>query len=306
MELVSRAASAYLETAVGPDAARLRFLEGLWQIQAGIESAERPYAPPSGEAASEALVNGQALFALSAPGVPVAEYSDAVQRIASYTSEMAGLPPEQAEALRNTDFSAALSEERLAGAVHSPDAFVAEVAGELGAHPEGPLTFATVAFVLISALVPFISGPSEAALKELGALDRRAWSHGCCPVCGAPATMGRMGESTAMQGAERVLWCGACHAEWGYDRIRCVRCGTRNPDKLRYSHLENDPAHRIHLCQECHGYTKFVFVNELRKPLSMVVEDAVTIPLDEVAMKKGYAATGDGVQTSCSAPASQA
>ena len=299
MELVSRAASAYQETAVGPDAARLRFLEGLWDIQASIESAERPYAPPSSEAASEALVNGQTLFALSAPEVPVDAYSDGVERIAHYTAEMAGLPAEQAEALRNTNFRAVFSEERLAGAVHSPDAFVAEVANELGAHPAGPLTPATLAFVLISALVPFLTGPSEAALKALGAFDRRAWGHGRCPVCGAAASMGRVGESTALKGAERVLWCGVCHAEWGYERIRCVRCGTRNPDKLRYSHVENDPAHRIHLCDECHGYAKFVFVNDLRKPLSMVVEDAVTMPLDEVAVKNGYTATGDGGQTSC-------
>jgi FdhE protein len=298
-ELVSRAVSAYLETAVGPDAARLRFLEGLWDIQSSIESAERPYAPPSGEAASEALVNGQTLFAHSAPDVPIAAYSDAVERIARYTSEMAGLPAEQAEVLRNTDFSVALSEERLAGAVHSPEAFVAEVAGDLGAHPSGPLTPATLAFVLISALVPFLTSPSEAALKVLGAFDRRSWGHGRCPVCGAAASMGRVGESTALKGAERVLWCGVCHAEWGYERIRCVRCGTRNPDMLRYSHLENDPAHRVHLCDECHGYAKFVFVNDLRKPLSMVVEDAVTMPLDEVAAQKDYTATGDGGQTSC-------
>ena len=299
MELVRRAAATYLETAVGSDAARLRFLEGLWEIQADIESLARPYAPPPGAEAAEALVNGQTLFALSAPEIPIAAYSDAVDRIARYTGERAGLPAEQADALKSTDFSAVLNEERLAGAIHSPDAFVAQVVSDLGAHPSGPLTPATLAFVLISALVPFLVGPSEAALSALGVFDRRAWGHGRCPVCGAAASLGRMGESTSLKGAERVLWCGVCHAEWGYERIRCVRCGTRNPDKLRYSHLENDPAHRIHLCDECHGYAKFVFVNDLRKPLSMVVEDAVTTTLEEVALGNGYTATGDGGQTSC-------
>lgn len=299
MNLVSKVADAYLKTAVGPDAARLRFLEGLWDIQSRIESIDRPYTAPAGEVSREALVSGQPLFAAAAPHVPVAEYADAVARIAHYTSDTAGLSAEQAEALRATDFAAALSEDRLAGAVRDVDTFVAVVASELGAQPAGPLTPATVAFVLVSALVPFLTGPSAKALEALGDYDWHAWGQGRCPVCGAAASMGRMGESTAGQGAERVLWCGHCHAEWGYERIRCVRCGNRNPDKLRYSHLEGDPAHRVHLCDECHGYAKFVFVDDLKKPLSMVVEDAMTAMLETVALENRYTAVGDGGTTSC-------
>ena len=299
MDLVSRVTDAYLQTAKGSDAARLRFLEGLWDIQSRIEAVDRHYDTPVADTAREALVTGQPLFLVSAPEVPVAEYADAVSRIARYASEMAGLPAEQAEALRDADFAAAIGEECLAGAVHSPEAFVAEVASEMGAQPGGLLTSATVAFVLISALVPFLTGPSQSAREALGEFDQRTWGTGHCPVCGAAASMGRMGESTQLKGAERTLWCGLCHAEWGYERLRCVRCGCRNPDKLRYTHVEGDSAHRVHLCDECHGYTRFMFVDDLGKPVSMVVEDAVTATLDAVASEQGYTATGDGGNVSC-------
>lgn len=299
MDLVSRVADAYLQTAEGSEAARLRFLEGLWEIQSRVEAIDRPFDALDADSAREALVSGQPLFFVRAPQVPVAEYADAVSRIARYASEMAGLPAEQAEALRAADFAAAISEERLAGAVRSPDAFAAEVAKEMRAQPGGPLTSATVTFVLISALVPFLTGPSKRALESLGEFDRRVWAEGHCPVCGAAASVGRMGESTQLKGAERSLWCSLCHAGWGYERLRCVRCGSRNPDKLRYTYVEGDPAHRVHLCDECHGYTRFVFTDDLGKPVSMVVEDAVTATLDAVALEKGYTATGDGGKGSC-------
>jgi FdhE protein len=299
MDLVTQVADDYLKTAVGSDGARLRFLKGLWEIQSLIEGADRPYDSPDGVAAREAIVSGRPLFLVSPPEVPVAEYADAVSRIARYASDTAGLPAVQAAALQDADFAAAIGEERLAGAVQAPEAFAAEVAGEMGARPEGPLTPATVAFVLMSALVPFLTGPSEKARDAVGEFGEGVARTGQCPVCGAAASMGRMGESTALQGAERELWCSLCHAEWRYERIRCVRCGCRNPDSLHYTYIEGDPAHRVHLCDECHGYTRFVFVDELDRPISMVVEDAVTATLDAVALQKGYTATGDGGTGSC-------
>jgi len=299
MDLVNQVTKAYLLTVVGSDAARLRFLAGVWEIQSHIDATDRPYPAPSVETAREALAGGKPIFYLSAPTVPVAEYAEAVAQIARYTSEMAGLAVEQAEALRNADFTAVIDEERLAAAVTSPEAFVAEAASQLGARSDTPLTPATIAFVLVSALVPFLTGPSRIALEALGESKRHAGRTGRCPVCGAAASMGRMGESTQLQGAERVLWCGMCHAEWGYERLRCVRCGSRNPDKLRYTHLEEDPAHRVHLCDECHGYARFVFVDDLGMPVAMIVEDAIAATLDAVALELGYTATGDGGKSPC-------
>lgn len=298
MDLVKKVTDAYLQTAVGSDAARLTFLKGIWEIQSAVESTGRAYAAPDATAARDAMTTGQPLFTLSAPEVPVSDYVETVSRIARYVSDTAGLPAEQSEALREADFAPAIDPERLAAAVRCPEAFVAEVASDMGAQPGGPLTSATVAFVLLSALVPFLAGPARDAIDALGDATVASGS-GSCPVCGSAASMGLMGESTKLKGAERTLWCGICHTEWGYERLRCVRCGSRNPDKLRYTYIEGDAAHRVHLCDECHGYARFAFVDELGKPVSMVVEDAVTAPLDAVAAHQGYTATGDGGTKSC-------
>lgn len=294
MDMVRRASDSYLESAEGSAAARLRFLGGLWAIQSGIEAIDRPYGVPDAETARDALVTGQPLFLVSTPIVPLADYTEAVTSVAAYVSEAAGLPEEQAEALKRADFAAAITDKRLECAVRKPDAFFAAVAAALGADGSSPLTYATVAFVLASALVPFLTGPSSRVREALGEADLRTWESGRCPVCGSAAALGRMGERTDRQGAERTLWCGLCHAEWGYERIRCVRCGIRNPSVLRYTYLEDDPAHRLHLCDECHGYARFVFDDEVGKPVSMVVEDAVSTTLDAVAHASGYTPEGDG------------
>lgn len=294
MDMVERATDSYLESAGDSAlAARLRFLERLWEIQSEAEAAERPFVTPDAETAKDALVTGQPLFLVSAPVVPIAEYLEVVNSVVAHVGEGAGLPAEQAEALASADFAAAVTEERLATAVRAPSEFFRDVATALGADAAGPLTPATVAFVLTAALVPFLTGPSARARETLGETGLRAWSSGRCPVCGSDAAMGRMGEGTTSQGGQRHLWCGLCHAEWEYERLRCVRCGARKPDVLRYTYVEEDPAHRLHLCDECHGYMRFVFENELRKPLSMVVEDAVSTTLDAIARDKGYTAAGD-------------
>ncbi|PKQ21111.1 MAG: hypothetical protein CVT66_01225 [Actinobacteria bacterium HGW-Actinobacteria-6] len=298
MDLVNKVTSAYLETAGGSDAARLQFLKGLWEIQAGAAAVIRPYHAPAADAAREALVAGRPIFSVSAPEMSVAEYVDVAVQIAHYVSDAAGLSAEQSSALLDADLAGVINADLLARAVLSPEAFVAEVANGMNLTPETALAPVTIAFVLVSALVPFLVGPSGAAL-EAAEFDFRAWGSGRCPVCGADASMGMMGESSQLQGAERRLWCGHCHAEWSYERLRCVRCGTRNPDVLRYTYVEGDSAHRLHLCEECHGYAKFTFIDDLGKPVSMVVEDAVTAVLEAVAADQGYTATGDGGKSSC-------
>lgn len=293
-DLMNGAADAYLETIEGSAAARLRFLTGLWSIQSRIAAVERPYDLPAVDTARDALATSQPLFLVSEPSVPQAEFVQAAQAIAEYVAENAGLPDDQARALKEADLAAAITARRLASAVRTHDAFTSAVAAALGVGDGNALTYATVAFVLGSALVPFLTGPSERARESLSAADLAVWSSGRCPVCGSPAAMGRVGERSATQGGGRTLWCGLCHAEWGYERIRCVRCGTQKPSSLRYTYLEEDPAHRLHLCDECHGYVRFVFEEDLQHPLSMVVEDAVSATLDAVARSNGYAPHGDG------------
>jgi FdhE protein len=289
--MLQEALAAYGENAVGPLAARLRFLAGLTAVQAQIAAVDRPYTAADVETIREALLTGQPIFLSAPPVVAPAEYIAAVQRVAAYVVDEAGLAEDQAEALRGLDVSALATEERLATAAANVDGFLAEAIDGLHGNAEATLAPATLAYVLTSALTPFLVGPAKATQAAAGETFDAAT--GTCPVCGAPAAMGLVHESTKLQGGDRLLWCGVCHSEWRYNRVQCVRCGTQAPGKLRYIHIAEDEAHRLHVCDECHGYIRTVFAGNLDKPLSFVVEDAVTAELESVARAKGYTATGD-------------
>ncbi|MFA5844387.1 MAG: formate dehydrogenase accessory protein FdhE [Coriobacteriia bacterium] len=289
---VIEAADAYLEAADEDSAARLRFFKGIWEIQAEAEAGAPGYEAPVAEAATESLVTGQPLFLLSEPKVPGEEYRAVVGKIAAHVADAAGLDPGQAIALREADLASALNDERIADAVKDPEAFASQVWEALGDSGTA-LSLPTVSFVLTSALSPFLTGPSAAALESLGEIRWSLWDSGSCPVCGSPAALGRMGESTALQGGQRGLWCSLCHAEWGFERLRCARCGSRATVRMRYTYEESDPAHRLHLCDECHGYLRVVFEDEMKRRTSMVVEDAVCVTLDAIARTNGYSPAGD-------------
>lgn len=295
-DMLKEALEAYRAEAEGPMAERLRFLQGLAEIQSEITVGDT-LTLPDADTASEAMVTGQPLFLSAPPVLPRDEFITAVDRIATYVADEAGLEEDQAAALRAADFATELTAEALESATHSVDEFVVRMVAALGAGEDAALKPATVAYVLVSAIVPFFSGAASQLLAALPELDLKAWTLGTCPVCGSPASIGFVGESTKLQGGERKLWCALCHTEWTYDRIRCVRCGSRSSDKLRYVHVDGDPAHRVHLCDECHGYAKFVFTDELGKPLSLIVEDAVSTAMDSVALSQGYTPAGDGGAT---------
>jgi len=295
-ELMQRAVDAYLSTTGESTVQRLRFFEGIWKIQSAATPETNDYQVPDAEAARDALATGQPLFLVSEPSVPFQEYVDLVVEIAAYVRDAAGLPADQATALADADFAGVLTAPRVAIVVHDPDLFISRIGDELGAGQEGRVSPPTVAFVLMSALVPFVTSAARSVVDASTEMDWRVWDSGNCPVCGSAAALGVMDESTALQGAGRKLWCGLCHTEWSYERLRCARCGTKDASKLHYTYDENDPAHRIHLCDECHGYLKTVFKGELDKPLVPLVEDVVGTELDLIAAEQGYTPLGSHVR----------
>jgi hypothetical protein len=254
---------------------------------------------PQESAARDDIATGRRLFEANSPQIQLDAYLDAVERIAMHCNEQAGLPAGEVDALGAMEFSAVVDQEALVVAAKSPQLFVDTVIDALSVRSAPTPSSATIAFVLMSALTPFLTGPSQHLSELLGGFGRRSTGAGDCPVCGSPAALGRMGESTALKGAERTVWCATCHAEWSIERIRCVRCGCSNANKLRYTNIEGDSAHRLHLCDECHGYTRFVFVDELGREASMQVEDAIAVALHAVASDLGYLATGDGGAGAC-------
>lgn len=285
MESLKKACSAYLETVGGAPAERLRFLEGLWDaVQGQTPSIE--YEPADRTAAEQALVSGQPLMLLAPVDIALEPLCEMVDAVSAYVRDSGVLPSEQNDALGRATFHAAISKNiGLAGT--RPAEFIAVTADAL-ATEDAALERVTSAFVLQAALKAFIAGPAKNATDALGDFDWHIWGSGDCPVCGTPAAMGRMGESTPHRGGDRTLWCALCDAEWRFDRLRCARCGSRTIERLRYTHEESDPAHRAHLCDECKGYLKVTFLGDLKQPFSFPVEDAVTAELDAVARSAGY------------------
>lgn len=275
-------------------AARLRFLDGVWRVQDEADVSGVSFSAPDVETGIDASATGQPLFLVSAPGLPRGAFLDTVERMAALVADTAGLPDEQVAALRQTDFRGVITDEMLVDAARRPEGFLREAAANLAGADGTDLSSATVLFVLSASLTPFVSGPAGQALEAVGDRGRQAWDQGSCPVCGSAAGMARMGEGTQQEGSRRVLWCALCHAEWPYERLRCARCGSRDQAALRYTFVDSDPVHRLHLCDTCHGYVKTTFEGELNRPLSMPVEDAVSTFLDAVAHENGYTASGDG------------
>ncbi len=300
MSLVSRATDAYLGTLKGTDHARLRFFEGLWEVQQAVVP-DRPYEPIGARAAEETFRAGRSVFEVNSPEIPVEQYLDTLSRIVRYVAGMAGLPAGQPEALAAIDFGAAIDERRLAVAAFAPATFISAVQESLGIVGDSALKPAALAFVLASALTPFLEGPAALSMGVLDSAALEACDSIDCPICGSAATIAYVGETPSSLGVGRRLWCGLCHTEWDVERIRCARCGGRSQDNLHYLHIEGDEAHRLHVCDECHGYIRTVFQADTTKPIAMPVEDVMMADLDAIARDRGYVIASQATPASAEA-----
>src|SRR5439155_1130836 len=75
--------------------------------------------------------------------------------------------------------------------------------------------------------------------------------------------------------------------EWRFKRVRCVACGEEEFERLVFLTTEEFPHVRINACDTCHTYFKEV---DLVKELAAVpvVDENATMPLDVVAVERGY------------------
>ena len=305
MSTLEKAVNSYLGELEEADANRLQFFKGLWDVQDSLTEGAAPYAVPSGEEATEAAKDREPLFARFTPEIDRDAYLGAVARVAEYVGANAGLSDDQAAALAAADFDGAITDEALAKAPYAVEEFLAEVYegllpedddAESEEADETILAPAVFAMVAVASLTPLVAG---AAIDARRAIDNKTLSELSpqeCPICGSPAAMSFVGERSSLQGGDRKLWCGMCHVTWPYGRLRCARCGTRSATALHYKHTEEDPGHRIHICDECHGYIRTVFHDEVNHIVSPAVEDIVTSHLHIVAEELGFTAAGDGVK----------
>jgi FdhE protein len=276
---------------------RLVFFKDLWSVQEELAAAAPEWTPPSAETMEEALATGQTIFSIDAPPVDAETFAASVSRVAESIAGTPGLPPQASTALREKDLTADL-------AVAFEGQGLGDVASLLDALArsvdidESELPTPILDFVFSSALTPSASNAAAEAIEALGDFEWPVWGRGTCPVCGTPASWGRIADEGELQGGHRTLSCPVCRAEWGFDRLRCARCGSRDHTALHNLYDEEDPGHKAHACDACHGYLKVSDERELGRRTVGVVEEVVMVPLDTVAAARGYTTMGDGESSS--------
>ncbi len=113
----------------------------------------------------------------------------------------------------------------------------------------------------------------------------RPWSRGYCPGCGSgPALAELQGKEGALH-----LRCGMCGADWAYPRLRCHRCGTRNPQTLGILQIYDDlESPFVRTCSACRDYLKVLVCYAPNPPEMLPIEDIATLELDFAAERAGF------------------
>ncbi len=141
-------------------------------------------------------------------------------------------------------------------------------------------------FLLLQVVVQNCLKPYLHVWREgLAVIDISKWKKGKCPFCGNwPALAELQGPQRA-----RHLRCGLCGADWPYNRLQCVYCGTTDIKSLGLIQVGGSPLRlSIQTCEACHGFVKTVVALEAAHPDLLPVEDLETLSLDLIASEKGY------------------
>ena len=111
------------------------------------------------------------------------------------------------------------------------------------------------------------------------------WQKGICPVCGSAATMGELQGNSQ----EKHLRCGACGADWAFNRLTCACCGNDDHETQRYLAPEGQVDRmRVDACDRCKGYLKVIAAFSPTPAELVPIEDLATSSLDRIAQEQGY------------------
>lgn len=131
------------------------------------------------------------------------------------------------------------------------------------------------------ALRPFLVRCAHALAPQLvltGWHDRR------CPVCGGEPELVVITTS-----GQRMLVCSRCTLQWPTLESVCPFC--RNADRPRLTSLSSpDGRYRLDACDVCLRYVKAYDERSAPRPAMPLVDTIATLPLDAVAMQRGYRA----------------
>lgn len=124
-------------------------------------------------------------------------------------------------------------------------------------------------------------------LREI--LERREWSRGTCPACGAAPLLAELRSDGSGAQGERVLRCARCLTGWSFPRLRCTGCGETDHRRLSYLHGAGEEAYRrAEVCSSCRTYLKAIAVLAPLSLSGMLKADLDTAALDLGAMELGF------------------
>ena len=128
-----------------------------------------------------------------------------------------------------------------------------------------------------------LSRPYFQQLRAGFPLDGGQWEEGRCPLCSAKPAL-----ASIVEGPQRLLHCSFCGTVGQYRFIGCPGCGETDPAQLGTILSDDEPGFRVATCDTCKTYLKVVESSVL-KQMTMDQADLVSLPLDMVAQKKGFA-----------------
>ncbi len=133
--------------------------------------------------------------------------------------------------------------------------------------------------VFTLALRPFLSRCAEVVQQRT---ELAAWTCGHCAVCGADPDLAVL---TAT--GDRLLICGRCGLQWGFDPHTCPYCGSS--DRSRHSSFATpDGRYRVEACNACLRYLKAYDAKRATRPVMPMVDSVATLMLDAAALQRGY------------------
>lgn len=290
MERINAALKAYKSSLKEADYLRLEFFKGIWEIQDRhrvLAAASGGYLLPDTEEAEANYWQERPFFSYAPVNVDKDGLVASLKDIAGYLAQNAGLEARVSSCLETLDWQSIVEKTDLSLAGQDPIAYSEAFCGAALKQSDSVLLPETGIIVIAFALRPLIEDAALSVMDSLSStLKKSNTLHNkpmLCPACGSLASAALVGETPSSQGLGRLLYCSTCATEWEFERVRCARCGSRNQEKLHYYHIEGDDAHRVHLCDECGGYTRTVFQESTRAPFVFAVEDVVMAPLDKVA-----------------------
>lgn len=281
MKSIERSIGSYEGRLARDDRDRLAFFAMLWRT---LES-RRAEAPCSSawsldaEAVKCAAADSTPLFRVSPADVSLDELVSTFDALVAAIRVYGAYPEDVVARLESAPVREAVFAATADSAGSCPEGFLADFADRLlecGADDH----FATLCATLLSlALRSLIE---RQAFQAFSALDAAGLGSGSlrCPVCGGEPSLSHVGAVDSSAARKRKLVCTQCGTAWGFDRVRCARCGTRNQESLHTYSVEGDDSHRIAVCEECGGSIKTLFSDDMFSVCSYEVEDVLMAKLD--------------------------